>query len=300
MVSGRHLTARYNAAMPLLPDLNVTDHTCQVGDITIHYVEAGAGPLVVLLHGFPEFWYSWRNQIPTLAAAGFRVVAVDLRGYNESSRPSDADAYVLSAIVKDIAGLLIQLGETPCVLAGHDWGGAVAWLTAMLHPELVSRLIILNMPHPVAYLREMRRSARQKWRAKYQLFFQLPWIAEWTMRRFRYAMLRHTLARLGAFSPSEIERYVIAWSKPGALTGMSNYYRAARKRKGLRGLIRRIDIPTLMIWGDLDPVFTPETLRDFAEYVPDIRIEHIKDAGHFVQTDAPGRVNELMIGFLRR
>jgi len=124
-------------------------------------------------------------------------------------------------------------------------------------------------------------------------------VPEFLLRRFRYAILRRSLARLGAFTSNEIERYVDAWSKPGALTGMTNYYRAMRKRKGMRGLMRRIDVPTLMIWGDLDPFFTRETLRDFAEYVPNLRIEHIPDSGHFVQTDAPGRVNELMLGFAR-
>ena len=285
--------------MPLVPDLNVTDRTCEVGDVTIHYVEAGSGPLIVLLHGFPEFWYSWRNQIPALAAAGFHVVAIDLRGYNDSSKPHGIDAYRLPELAKDIAGVITQIGEGPCVLAGHDWGGAVAWLTAMLYPELVSRLIILNSPHPVAYLREMRRSPRQKWRARYQLLFHPPWLAEFVMRRFRYALLRRALARLGSFTSEEIERYVEAWMKPGALTGMANYYRAMRQRKGMRGLIRRIDIPTLMIWGDLDPFFTKETLRDFGEYVPDLRIEHISYVGHFVQTDAPGKVNQLMIGFVK-
>lgn len=286
--------------MPLVPELNVTDRTCAVGDVTIHYVEAGNGPLVVLLHGFPEFWYSWRNQIPALAAAGFHVVAVDLRGYNDSSKPRAIDAYRLPELVKDIAGVITQIGEGPCTLAGHDWGGAVAWLTAMLYPELVNRLIILNSPHPVAYLREMRRSPRQKWRAKYQLLFHPPWLAEFVMRRFRYALLRRTLARLGSFTSEEIERFVEAWEKPGALTGMANYYRAMRHRKGMRGLMRRIDIPTLMIWGDLDPFFTRDTLRDFGEYVPDLRIEHISYVGHFVQTDAPGRVSELMIGFVKQ
>jgi len=285
--------------MPLVPDLTVDTHTCIVGGIPIHYVEAGHGPLIVLLHGFPEFWYSWRNQIPALAAAGFHVIAVDLRGYNDSAKPLGVAAYRLPELAKDIAGVITQTGEAPCILAGHDWGGAVAWLTAMLYPELVSRLIILNSPHPVAYLREMRRSARQKWRAKYQLPFHVPGLAEFAMRRFRYALLRRSLARLGSFTPEEIERYVEAWSKPGALTAMSNYYRAMRMRKGMRGLIRRIDIPTLMIWGDRDPFFTPETLLDFREYVPDIRIEHIPDAGHFVQTDSPWKVNELMMNFAR-
>ncbi|MEA2338031.1 MAG: epoxide hydrolase 4 [Thermoanaerobaculia bacterium] len=285
--------------MPLVPELKVTDRTCEVGGITIHYVEAGHGPLIVLLHGFPEFWYSWRHQIPALAAAGFHVIAVDLRGYNDSSKPQDIAAYKLAELAKDIAGVITQTGESPCILGGHDWGGGVAWLTAMLYPELVRRLIILNSPHPVAYLRELRHSARQKWRAKYQLFFQPPWFPEFVMRRFRYAFLRRSLSRYGSFTADEIERYVEAWSRPGALTGMANYYRAIRKRKGMRGLMRRIDIPTLMIWGDLDPFFTPETLRDFRDYVPDLQLEHIVDAGHFVQTDAPGRVNELMIGFAR-
>jgi pimeloyl-ACP methyl ester carboxylesterase len=296
---GARFSLSYNVAMPLVPELNVTDRDCDVGGITIHYVEAGQGSLVVLLHGFPEFWYSWRHQIPALAAAGFHVIAVDLRGYNESSKPSAIDAYRLPELTKDIAGLISQSGEGPCILAGHDWGGAIAWMTAMLYPELVSRLIILNSPHPVAYLREMRHSARQKWRAKYQLLFHPPRLAEFVLRRFRYAVLRRALARNGSFTPDEIERYVDAWAKPGAITGMANYYRATRQRKGLRGMMRRIDIPTLMIWGDRDPFFTPETLNDFSEYVPDLRIEHITDSGHFVQTDAPVRVSELMIGFAR-
>jgi pimeloyl-ACP methyl ester carboxylesterase len=285
--------------MPLVPELSVTDRTSDAGGITIHYVEAGSGPLVVLLHGFPEFWYSWRNQIPSLAAAGFHVIAVDLRGYNESSKPPSIDAYRLPELTKDIAGLIRQTGEGPCIVAGHDWGGAVAWMTAMLYPELVQRLIILNSPHPVAYLREMRHSARQKWRAKYQLLFHPPKLAEFVLRRFRYAILRRSLARNGSFTPDEIERYVEAWAKPGALTGMANYYRATRLRKGLRGMMRRIDVPTLMIWGDLDPFFTPETLTGFAEYVPNLRIEHIPDSGHFVQTDAPVKVSDLMIAFSR-
>ena len=146
--------------MPLVPELNVTDRTCDVGGITIHYVEAGRGPLIVLLHGFPEFWYSWRHHIAPLSKR-FRVVAPDLRGYNESSKPPDIASYRLPDLAKDIAGVITQSGEAPCIVAGHDWGGAVAWLTAMLYPELVRRLIILNSTHPVPYLREMRRSARQ-------------------------------------------------------------------------------------------------------------------------------------------
>lgn len=277
---------------------NVTFRTCEVGGITLHYAEAGEGPLVVLLHGFPEFWYSWRKQLPALAAAGFRAVALDLRGYNESSKPPEIDAYRLTELAKDVAGFIAQSGDVPCTVVGHDWGGAVAWFTAMLHGDLVERLIIVNSPHPVPYVREIRRSMRQKWRAKYQLFFQPPWLPELVMRRFRYRMLRRALARLGAFTAEEIDRYVEAWAKPGALRGMANYYRAAARRGATRGLMRPIAVPTLMIWGDRDPFFTRETLEGFGDYVPNLRIEHIPTAGHFVQTDAPDRVNELMIAFL--
>jgi pimeloyl-ACP methyl ester carboxylesterase len=284
--------------MPPAVDEQV-ERNCEVGGITLHYAEAGDGPLIVLLHGFPESWYSWRKQMPALAAAGFRVTAVDLRGYNDSSKPPEIGAYQLPDLAKDIAGFIAQSGDASCILAGHDWGGAVAWFVAMLHPHLVERLIILNSPHPVPYLREMRRSWRQKWRAKYQLFFQPPYLPELAMGAFRYRMLRRSLARLGRFTAEEIERYVEAWSKPGSLRAMSNYYRAAARRKGMHRVMRPITAPTLMIWGDRDPFFTAATLRDFNEYVPNLRIDHIPDAGHFVQTDAPDRVNELMIDFAR-
>src|SRR5258708_32969617 len=130
--------------MPLVPELHVTDRTCVVGDITVHYVEAGRGPLIVLLHGFPEFWYSWRNQIPALAAAGFHVVAVDLRGYNESSKPRAIESYRLPELSKDIAGLITQIGEGPAGLARHHLGRAGGRVAGKLHPQLVKRPIILH------------------------------------------------------------------------------------------------------------------------------------------------------------
>ncbi|MCU1347335.1 MAG: putative hydrolase or acyltransferase (alpha/beta hydrolase superfamily), partial [Acidobacteria bacterium] len=141
-----------------LDGIDLTHHHAHVGEISLHYVEAGEGPLVVLLHGFPEFWYSWRHQIPALVRAGFRVIACDLRGYNDSSKPRSVDAYRVAAIVQDVAGLLVQSRDTPCALVGHDWGGVVAWFLPMLHPELVDRLVVINAPHPVPFARELKRS----------------------------------------------------------------------------------------------------------------------------------------------
>ena len=268
-----------------------------VAGLRLHYVEAGDGPPVVLLHGFPEFWYSWRKQIPFLAANGFRAIAPDLRGYNETSKPDDILAYAIPEVVKEIAGFITQVGA-PCTLVGHDWGGIVAWFLTMLHPSLVERLVILNSPHPVPLARELKRP-RQKLRMSYQVFFQPRALPEFLLRRFRFYILRWMLRSAGRFAPDEIERYVEAWAKPGALTGMANYYRAIFKtRRNLRSLLRPITIPTMLIWGDRDPVFLRETTERFEEWVPDLRIEHIERAGHFVQTDAPDRVNELLLSFL--
>jgi epoxide hydrolase 4 len=270
------------------------DRWAGVGETQIHYVEDGDGPLVVMLHGFPEFWYSWRKQIPALAAAGYRVIAPDLRGYNDSSKPRGIDAYRLPCIVQDIAGLIVQNGGS-CTLVGHDWGGAAAWLLAMLHPSLVERLVILNSPHPVPLRRELDRSLRQKVRFAYQLFFQLPRLPELVLRVIGKRMLR----RMGRFTEEELRTYGEAWRKPDALTSMLHYYRALRRhRRELRGLIRRIDAPVLLIWGERDPVFLPSTIENFGEWVPNLRIKRIGGAGHFVQTDAAEEVNAALLGFL--
>jgi pimeloyl-ACP methyl ester carboxylesterase len=257
-------------------------------------VEAGDGPPVVLLHGFPEFWYSWRNQIPFLAANGFRAIAPDLPGYNESSKPDDVLSYTMAAQARVFAEFITKVAPR-CALVGHDWGGFVAWFTAMLHPEVISKLVILNVAHPVPLWREMKRNLNQKLRFTYQLFFLPPRMPEMLMPSLLPLMMR----RAGRFTAEEIDRYREAWAKPGAMHGMANFYRAARRSKGLKSLVRPIETPTLLIWGDRDPVFTQETTQDFDEWVPNLRVEHIPRAGHFVQTDAPDRVNELLIDFLR-
>lgn len=260
----------------------------------LHYLESGSGPTVVLLHGFPEFSHSWRKQIPALNAAGFRTIAVDLPGYNDSTKPEEVDAYRLPNVVRQIAALIEHLGA-PVTLIGHDWGGLTAWFLAMTRPELLTKLVVLNVPHPAAFSRELRKSARQKIRMLYQTLFWPPKVAELVLP----AILPTILRRMGRFTSEEIREYTTSWKKPGVMTGMANYYRALRKNRGdLRRLVAKIDIPTLLIWGEREPVFTRASSENFDEWVPNLRIARIAGAGHFVQTDAPEEVNELLVDFL--
>jgi epoxide hydrolase 4 len=275
--------------------MDLTHHRVSVNGIELHYVEAGTGPLVVLVHGFPEFWYSWRHQIPALVNAGLRVVAPDLRGYNESSKPKRVEDYRLAAAATDIAALIDHLGP-PCVLVGHDWGASISWLVAMMRPELLTKLAVISIPHPGALLREIRRSSRQKMKLVYQLFFQPPVIPEILMPMVMPLMLR----RMGRFTPDDIAELRRSWRDFAARRGMANYYRAIRKFRGeLRRYTSRVDLPTLLIWGEREPVVTREATENLDEWVPNLRVVRIAGAGHFVQTDEPELVSELLIEFAK-
>lgn len=258
----------------------------------LHFDSEGDGPLVVLLHGFPESRRSWRRQLPSLARAGFRAVAPDLRGYAQSPKPSGVDSYVMTEIVGDVVALIESLTEKPAVVVGHDWGAVVAWNLAMMRPDLVRRLVILNVPHPAAIARELRRSRKQKRKLLYQLFFQLPLLPELFMKMFGRTLLH----RAGRFTKEETAAYAREWR--GSLTPMLNYYRAiGRSRAAMRKLFRRIDLPTLILWGEREPVFLPSGLEDLGEWVTNVRIERIAGAGHFAQTDAPDEVTRLILDF---
>jgi pimeloyl-ACP methyl ester carboxylesterase len=276
-----------------------------VGGLRLHCVEAGTGPLVVLLHGFPEFWYAWRHQIPALADAGYRVVAPDLRGYNTSDKPSRVRDYRPWVLVQDVADLIVALGGGSAAVAGHDWGGGLAWLLAMQHPKRVERLVLLNAPHPVRFLKGLR-SPRQLRRSWYILAFQLPWLPERLVaaRDFHVLrwILRHQPIRPGAFTAQDIDRYVVAAAQPGALRAAINYYRAAFRANPLAQAhgLRRVDIPTLIIWGDQDRSLGRELAEPDRVWVPDVRVERIAEASHWVQADDPERVNQLMMDFLEQ
>jgi pimeloyl-ACP methyl ester carboxylesterase len=269
--------------------------------VRLHYVEAGEGPLVVLLHGFPEFWYSWRRQIPVLAKAGYHVVAPDMRGYGLSEKPSSWRAYDTDMLAQDIADLIHHFGVEQAYVVGHDWGAAVAYVVAMRHPDVVRRLAILNVPHPERMLHGFRtlRQLRKSW---YMFFFQIPWLPEWLIARDDYSFAKRSLRAdsPGSFSDEDLKRYVEAWSQPGALTGSINYYRSALRRspKSALDALAPIHAETLVIWGMRDRHLGSELAEPLPEWVPNVRVERLSEATHWVQHDAPERVNELLLQFL--
>lgn len=284
-----------------------THHEVIVNGVRLHYVEAGAGPLVVLLHGFPDFWYGWRYQIGALAAAGYRVIAPDMRGYNLSEKPTGVLAYQIGHLTDDVAGLLRMFGgEQGGSLAGHDWGGVVAWHTARRHPELVRKLAILNAPHPYRYLEVLREVTAQRRRSWYVAFFQLPWLPELLVPRTAAQVerfFRTTGADPRSFTRDDMQRYVEALNQPGAKTAMVNYYRSLFRRTvahGLREFPHELRLPVLLLWGKNDIALElanadPEKLR---RWMPNLRVE-LLETSHWVQVDQPERVNELMSEFFR-
>jgi pimeloyl-ACP methyl ester carboxylesterase len=227
-----------------------------------------------------------------------------MRGYNTSEKPPGVRSYLIDTLSDDVAGLIHRLGESKAVVAGHDWGGAVAWYMPMRHPAIVEKLIVLNAPHPGAFLRELRTVSqlRKSW---YMLFFQFPWLPEAALRAGRFTMLDRVMrtdpVRGDAFSVEDIRRYKRAMNQPGALTAMINYYRALFRRSPREAMQEPplIDCPTLLIWGEQDRYLGVPLIEGLEKWVPGIRVERIPEASHWVQIDAPARVNELMLGFVR-
>lgn len=281
-----------------------THHEAEVNGVRLHWVEAGAGPVVLLLHGFPDFWLSWRRQIPALAEAGFRAVAPDLRGYNLSAKPRGVAAYHVEELAKDVAALASHLGAPRVSVVGHDWGGAVAWNLPRYYPDLVERLVVLNSPHPAAFRRELGTLSQLR-RSWYVFFFQLPWLPEALLRASRAGFVKRVLrddpVRPDAFTREEIERFREAILLPGALTSALNYYRAVFRprtaRLGFRS--RRVGCPTLVVWGERDRYLGPGLLEGLDRWVTDLTVERIPEASHWVHADAPEQVNRLLVAFLR-
>jgi epoxide hydrolase 4 len=286
-----------------LPDL-VEHRYVDFGDVRLHYVEAGEGPLVVLLHGFPQFWYMWRFQIPALAEAGFRVVAPDMRGYNLSEKPRGVRNYRIELLARDVERLILACGEESAAVVGHDWGAVVAWATAMRHPGRVRRLGILNVPHPERFARGLLRPA-QLLRSSYMFFFQVPRLPEKALAARDFASLRYALryepVHPVAFTDGDIERYVEALARPGALTAALNYYRALFRRNPLkaRALLRRIEAPVIVIWGERDRFLGKELAEPDPCWVPNLRLERLPHASHFVAEDRSDEVNLFLLEFLK-
>jgi pimeloyl-ACP methyl ester carboxylesterase len=276
-------------------DIELREGYAEVGDVKLHYVEAGDGPLIVLLHGFPEFWYGWRLQVAPLVAAGYRVVAPDLRGYNLSSRPDGVAAYSAEKLAGDVRGIIQELGAASALLVGHDWGGTAAWSAAMYHPEVVDRLVILDAAHP-RKLNEGLRHPSQLRRSWYFFYFQLPDLPERHARSKNWKLFRDFLRDARPpYTEEEMGRYAEAWSQPGAATAMMNYYRYAVRHSSE---IRVVSAPTLVIWGQRDRYLGPALAEPHHDDVPNLdRVERLPNASHWVHHDEAERVNQLLVDF---
>ena len=280
----------------------------RTNNINLHVVTDGPenGPSVVLLHGFPEFHYGWRKQIPALVNAGFRVIVPDQRGYNLSDKPKKVSAYGVNILAQDILGLLDHFGIQKARVAGHDWGAAVAWTLALNHPERLEKLAILNVPHPDVMTRFVLNNSAQRRKSWYVFFFQIPLYVEWILRLRNYSYLERALTRSGrkhSFTQADVFEYKKAWTQKGALTGMLNWYRAA-VRSGMRYVFRRgkiparrVRVPTLMLWGRRDIALSVDMLQPSIELCDQGRFVLFDKATHWVQHDAPHEVNRQLIEF---
>lgn len=271
-------------------------------NIQLHYVSKGQGKLMLMLHGFPEFWYSWRHQI-TEFSQNYHTVAVDLRGYNESDKPTQLAAYAMSELIADIKGIIEALGYQDCILVAHDWGGAIAWEFAYAHPQMVERLIVMNMPHPAKFLAGLR-TLQQLVKSWYIFAFQIPWLPEFFLQLNNYQAIADTFKNMAvnknAFSKADLIAYRHAAAKPGALTAMINYYRCIfqslfTSRNPNRQML---DIPTLTIWGEADTALGKELTFGTEAYVKDWQIKYIPNCSHWVQQEQPELVNSYMHDFL--
>jgi pimeloyl-ACP methyl ester carboxylesterase len=287
-------------AAPLHPQ-DFQHEYVQAGDLKMHVVVEGpaGAPLVVLLHGFPEFWYSWRHQIRALAAAGYRVAAPDQRGYNLTEQKGPYNVFTLT---RDIANLVRALGYDRAVIVGHDWGGAIAWLLGAFHPDLVERLIVCNCPHPVTLIRAVRGLyLPQIARSWYIGLFQVPILPELILGARNYeplaALLRAALP--GGISEEEIGYYREAWARPGALSAAINWYRELTRSIGPLAIRdTTVRLPVRLIWGEPDVALDTRVAKWSRELCPGLDLRFIQNAGHFVQQDVPAEVNELILDFL--
>jgi pimeloyl-ACP methyl ester carboxylesterase len=274
--------------------------------INFEVATMGAGDrLALCLHGFPEHAYSWRYQMPLLARLGYRVWAPNLRGYGNTDSPREVAAYKTRTLVEDVACLIQAAKPRETLLLAHDWGGALAWLLAMERPQLIDRLVVLNLPHPACFMRELRRPA-QLLRSWYIFFFLLPWLPESLLRRGNgraaAELIRRTSRDPARFPDDILEIYRANAARPGGLTAMLNWYRAAFRGGKIRRYSGRnasiIRVPTLFLWGDADVALSLRTTRGTEQYVSDLTLRVLPGVSHWIQQEAPEAVNAMLEAWL--
>jgi pimeloyl-ACP methyl ester carboxylesterase len=286
-------------------ETGLTHRLLKTGDgVTLHVVEAGpaTGPLVILLHGFPEAWYGWRYQLDPLASAGWHVVAPDQRGYNLSDKPQDLKAYRLSRLAQDIVDLIGLMGREKAVIIGHDWGATVGWYLATLHPERVGKLVVLNVPHPSEMPKLLRRYPRQLLKSWYFFVFQLPGLPELAVRLLggnNKTMPLRQSSRPGTFTASDLARYRQSWQIPGVTTAMINWYRALFRYPRELPKNPRVKVPVLIIWGLQDRFLLKQGAEASLKVCDNGQLVFVPEASHWVQHEEPEKVNRLILDFIK-
>jgi pimeloyl-ACP methyl ester carboxylesterase len=291
-----------------------THEYAEVNGIRLHYVTEGSGRLILFAHGFPEFWYAWKDQLSEFGR-DYQVVALDMRGFNLSSKPAEVEQYQMKYLVEDVRRLVRQLGHERFTLVAHDWGGAMAWVFAVSHPEMLDGLVIINSPHPAIFARELSANPAQQQASQYMVMLRSAQ-SEQALAANNYAQLREKFMGdglwNGIFSEEDRKAYLEAWAQPGALTGGVNYYRVSRvtptpvgtqaaqegPSRDLNSLTVRV--PTLVIWGEQDQALLTGNLDGLEPFIPDLRVKRIPDGSHWVIHEHSALVNQYVREFMER
>ena len=273
----------------------------QTNGITLHVMKAGdpKNPMILMLHGFPEFWYGWKEQIDFFVTAGYYLVIPDQRGYNLSDKPRGVKKYKIDIIADDIIGLLVHEKHDNATLISHDWGGQVAWYLATMFPDKFRRFIILNSPHPRVFRNFINHDPEQRKRSNYMFKMQWPFLPEIRMKMKNYALMKKGMVKFsnpGTFSDEDMEKYVESWRQKRALTGSINWYRAVRHFSMER---KDVEVPTLIIWGSKDAFLKKELAQASAEKCTNAKVEYIDEATHWILHEVPQIVNPMMLDFIK-
>lgn len=276
----------------------------QLGSLALNLISHGAedNPPLLLLHGFPDFHYGWRQQAAFLEDRGYRLLIPDQRGVNLTDKPPQISDYALDLLGQDMLNLLDYLKIQRLPIIGHDWGAAIAWWLAHHHPERVEKLVIMNTPHPQILQHFIRHHRPQTFKSWYMLFFQIPWLPEWILSWGKYVHFSQTLkegARRGSFSEEDLKQYRQAWSQPGSMTAMLNWYRAAWRFPS-HFPETPVQAPTLMFWGLKDPHLLSDMIEPSLALCHQARCVRFKYAGHWVHLDEFEAVNDHLLAFLQQ